>query len=414
MREDRAPARDAVLLVDPVLTGLPFKAACRARGHTVVSLYTLSAEALREFAPDHASGDDVTLYAADPARACALVAGTGRRIRAVVPATEPAVHVADVLASRLGLPGNDPATALARRDKSVMRRLAVRAGIAVPEFERVSRPADARTAARRIGFPLVLKPATGAASRGVRLVPHPQDLDAAVAAAADLDLFGAPVRDWLVERYVRGREFAVNAFSLDGRHRIIDVWEYLQPSGADYDQPYWDLIQVPRDDPAHGTAAAFALRVLDAFGIRVGPSHTEVKGDERGVSLMEVASRLPGARIADHWIGHAAFHPFDAALAALLGEADADPEPGFDAVLGICCLRNDGDGGTLRAVHGLDDLAGTPGVDAVHLAYAIGDHVPPTRDLNTIVAKVLVSGNDHTSVRNTLEAVRAKAELEIG
>ncbi|XRQ06694.1 ATP-grasp domain-containing protein [Actinomadura welshii] len=414
MRDHPVPARDAVLLVDPVLTGLPFKAACRARGLAVVSLYTLGAEALREFGPDHASGDDAARYAASPGRARELLGGIRWPIRAVVPATEPSVYVADVLAARLGLPGNDPATARARRDKSVMRRLASAAGITVPDFESVTRLDDVPSAARRIGYPLVLKPATGAASRGVRLVPRPGELDRAIAASADVDLFGAPVRDWLVERYVRGREFAVNAFSLAGRHRIVDVWEYLQPSGADYDQPYWDLVQVARDDPAWEAAASFARRVLDVFGVRVGPSHTEVKGDEHGLSLMEVASRLPGARITDHWIRHGAFHPYGATLDALLGDADTPPEPVFDAVLGICCLRNDGDAGTLRAIHGLDDLSGTPGVDGVHLAYDVGDRVPPTRDLNTVVAKVLVSGNSHAAVRNILEAVRAKAELEIG
>jgi biotin carboxylase len=406
-------AQGAVLLVDPVITGHPFKAACRARGLAVISLYTITEDVLSELAADHAIDDDVTLYAADPDEAHALIESLSWPIRTVVPATEPAVYVADLLAAKLGLPGNDPGTALARRDKAVMRRLAVSAGIRVPAFEVVDELPHVRAAAERIGYPLILKPTTGASSRDVRLVPRPGELEAAITASGTVDLFGAPVRDWLVERYIRGREFAVNAFSLNGRHRILDVWEYRQPDDADYDQPYWDLVQVPHDDPFWGPVTAFTQQVLEVFGVGVGPSHTEVKCDGDGVHLIEIGGRLPGARITDHWVGHCSFRPYDETLSALLGELLELPEPEFDAALGICCLRNDGAAGTLRAIHGLEELRSMPGVDDIHLTYTPGEHVPLTRDLDTVVAKVLVSGADRDSVLNTLETVRHSVKLEV-
>ncbi|RKS68237.1 biotin carboxylase [Actinomadura pelletieri DSM 43383] len=409
----KAAGPTAVLLVDPVITGLPFKRVCRARGHAVVSLYTISPSVLAEIAPDHAEGNDVTLYAADPDEAYALVTAVPMEIRAVVPATEPAVHVADVLAAKLGLPGNDPATASARRNKTAMRRLAVSGGVPVPDFLVVTDLSEVPDAATEIGYPLILKPATGASARDVRLVPTVGDLPDAIAASASRDLFGAPIQEWLVERYVRGREFAVNAFSLNGRHEVIDIWEYRQPWDADYDQPYWDLIQLPHADPAWGPAADLAVRVLEVFGMRNGPSHTEVKGNASGLFMMEIGGRLPGAKMADHWERHASFQPFEATLDAYLGMPRDRLDPRFDAVLGICCLRNDGPAGRLHAVHGLDGLRELRGVDEIQLRYVPGERVPRTCDLDTVVAKVLVSGPDHASVTDLMTTVRQKVEMEI-
>jgi hypothetical protein len=38
-----------------------------------------------------------------------------------------------------------------------------------------------------------------------------------------VDLFGRPVTEWLVERYVRERGYAVNFCSADGEHGLIDI-----------------------------------------------------------------------------------------------------------------------------------------------------------------------------------------------
>jgi biotin carboxylase len=402
-----------VLLVDPIMTGHAFKAACRARNLHVVSLYTIADHVLLDVSPDHAADDDFTLYAKEPEEAWAQLDGLNLDIRAVVPATEPGVFVADVLAAKLGLTGNDPGSALARRDKAAMRGLAVAGGIRVPAFEVLVSLEDVPEAAERVGYPLILKPATGAAARGVRLVRDTVELRAALDEADDLDLFGEPVRHWLVERYVRGREFAVNTFTVGGRHRVLDCWEYLQPDGADYDQPYWDLVHLDPGDPLGPSVAEFALRALDVFGVRAGPSHVEVKHDGRDVHLIEIGARLPGARMTDHWSAHGAFRPFDTTLAVLLGEEPGMSDTRFDALLGICCIRNEQGAGTLRSIGGLDRLERLPGVDSIHLTYRPGEPVPPTRDLNSVVAKVLVSGTDHAEVLETLQLVRQTITLEI-
>ena len=389
------------------MTGRGFKAACARRGLPTIALYTLDEALLASYDHDYRHGDATVLQAADSATARARLPAT---VRAVIPTTEPSVVIADELSAHLKVPGNPASTALARRSKTVMRQWARREGLRVPEFEVVG-VADVPAAAARIGFPAIVKPQHGAGSHGVVILPD-------ATAAPDLigrDLFGNPIDEWMVEQYVRGRELAVNCFSHDGRHRVLDIWEYRQPTSADYDQPYWDVVQLRQSDPHWDLAVEFVERVLDAYQVRLGPSHTEIKIAADGPWLIEVATRLPGAHIVDHWQAHSAIRPYDDTLAAYLGE-----DPGmlgrdldFDAALGICCLRNDERPGTLRGIHGLDEVRRLPGVDAVFSSLRPGDPVPLTRDLNSLVAFVLVHGPTAEDVDLLLRTIRNQVRLDL-
>ncbi|MDX3630109.1 ATP-grasp domain-containing protein [Streptomyces europaeiscabiei] len=399
------------------MTGEAFKDACRSLGFAVVSIYTISLDVLAEVAAQHREKDDLSLYARTPDD---LPDDFGWPIKAVVPATEPGVFLADTLAGILNLPGNDPARAGARRNKAEMRDLAAAGGVRVPEYEIVRDFAEVPAAAGRIGYPLIIKPSTGAASRDVRLVAEPALLQATVRELSHHDLFGADIDQWLVERYARGRELAVNMFSMDGEHRVIDIWEYRQPGTADYDQPYWDLIQITDEDPDFSNAARFAGEVLECFGVRFGPSHIEIKCTDDGIYLIEIGSRLPGASIAEHWELNSSFRPYEDTLSVLLGDTDApgksfvvDGRVAFDALLAICCIRNDAHSGELKAIHGLVQAAEIPGVQVVHSPHQPGDFIPMTRDLNTVVAKLLVSGSARADVLETLRAVRSTISVEI-
>ncbi|WP_194814336.1 ATP-grasp domain-containing protein [Nocardia sp. XZ_19_385] len=396
-----------VVLVDPVMTGHAFKEACRRRGLPTISLYTLDEELLSSFDRDYRGGDHHVIHAADAIQAIAKVPGL---IRAVVPTTEPSVEVGDELGELLGVPSNPRATASARRCKAAMRRLAFERGLRIPAFELVGLD-DVGIAAARIGFPAIVKPQRGAGSHGIQILP---DADS-VPDLPSQDLFGGANSEWLVERYVGGRELAVNAFSQDGKHRVLDMWEYRQPTGADYDQPYWDLVQLRLEDPDWATAENFVMEVLDAFQVRLGPSHTEIKIDASGPCLIEVASRLPGSHTTDHWERHSAIRPYDDTLAAYLGEETGllTRDLGFDAALAICCLRNDDRPGILAELAGLDEVLRLPGVDAVYPCVAPGDFVPLTRDHESLTAFVLVHGQDTAEVDALLRTVRNSVRLEL-
>jgi biotin carboxylase len=406
--------KPAVLLIDPVKTGEGYKKAARDFGLHVVSLYTVEPTELHARWPDHSRDDDASLYACEVPDVLAALADTDFEVKAVVPAWESATYLTDVLAHELGLAGNDAELAWARRNKAAMRAHAAQSGVRIPAFRLVRDLAEMPAAAEEIGFPVIVKPTMGAGSQNVTLVRTLEE-------AKDLriteenDLFGRPVKDWLVEQYIRGREFAVNCFSSDGEHRVMDMWEYRQPDSRDYDFPLWNNVQATRDDPDWARVEAYVNQVLTAFGVHRGPSHTEVKCGPDGVYLMEIGARLPGGPATDQWADHTAIRPFHDALTCYLGQRPAimDQDLGVRAMFGAIAIRNDAAPGTLVAVHGLAELESHPSVDKVLVSYQPGDHVPLTRDTMTIPVGAWVSGPDQDAVVRALAEIRALVSLEI-
>ncbi|MFG2684054.1 ATP-grasp domain-containing protein [Streptomyces sp. NPDC048392] len=415
--------RPAVLLVDPTRNGASYKTAVRAAGYRVVSLYTCAYTAM---ADQHAEGDDVSLYSevtdtggVDDAghvaeQAVDEVRRAGLSIRAVVPAMEVSTHIGDRIAALLRLPGNDDTLAWARRNKAAMRERAHQVGLRIPEFRLVRSVADIASAAHEIGFPAILKPTLSAGSKGVTLL---QDADA----VRDLrhlepqDAFDEPIEEWLVERYIRGREISVNFYSFEGEHRLVDMWEFRQPDDRDYDFPIWDNVRIDESHPCWGPAEQYVREVLDVYGIRRGPSHTEVKCAEDGVYLMETASRLPGGPMVGMWERHSDLSPFAEGLRCFLGERPAmfDAPTVFNASYGALAIRNDEKPGTLNAIRGLDTLNALEGIDEVLIGYQPGDLVPVTSSDMNIPLGVYVSGADGDAVLHTLAKIREQVSLDM-
>jgi len=97
-------------------------------------------------------------------------------------------------------------------------------GLPTPEFVPLPRGGDVHAAARRIGFPLIVKPACEGSSVGVSRVFGDADLDAAVRLAAK---YPGPM---LVEQMIDGDEFTV---AILGREVLPSI--RIVPRGAYYD-----------------------------------------------------------------------------------------------------------------------------------------------------------------------------------
>jgi biotin carboxylase len=409
------PSKPVILLIDPTgsKSGREYRTAIRDLGFRAVSLFA-DRSASASAVPETSDGDPA-LHVGDVDDAVRQIRAAGLDVRAVVPALGMSVHLADELAARLGLPGNDHSLGWARRNKAEMRARAELTGVRVPRFRRIGALDEAAQAAREIGFPVIVKQTMGSGSFGVRVAGDEAALDEAVGSLA-VDKHDRAMSEWLVERYIRGREYAVNFFSADGEHRMVDAWEYRMPDDRDYDFPLWDIVQIGAEHPDYGPVEKFVKQVLDAFGIRGGPSHIEVKcGDEQDVYLIELAARFSGGPAVEMWARHSDLRPFHDAVECYLGRRPRmiDGDHGFRAVLGSVVIRNDDAPGTLVAVHGVDELSALPGVADVLVEFEPGDHVPITDSNICIPVSASVHGPDRASVLRTIARARELVRLEI-
>ncbi|MFC1417845.1 ATP-grasp domain-containing protein [Streptacidiphilus cavernicola] len=232
---------------------------------------------------------------ADPRRTADRLRELG--VSAVLPGTESGVLLADRLGDLLGTPGNDPALSEARRSKPLMAETALAAGVRAPLGLRVDSPAQARAWCVERGVTeAVVKPVDSAGSDNVHFCGSPDEVAEATAVVlAGHNLYGARNVTALVQERVFGPEFYANTVSVDGEHKIAEMWRYTKRLGPgmspvyDYEEP------VPVGADEYRQVSAHVRGALTALGIRNGAAHTEVILTAEGPVLIETGARLGGA-----------------------------------------------------------------------------------------------------------------------
>src|SRR6185503_19064138 len=111
--------------------------------------------------------------------------------------------------------GSGAASVRTAADKSRLPRRLARIGIGHPETSVLASGVNSRITARRIGYPLVIKPSRGAGCQGVRLARHARELGVAIDAAHRANGTGPLV----MQEYVRGQAVSVSLLA-DGRRAV--------------------------------------------------------------------------------------------------------------------------------------------------------------------------------------------------
>ncbi|EJN32609.1 ATP-grasp domain-containing protein [Pseudomonas sp. GM80] len=215
---------------------------------------------------------------------------------AVLTGSEFGVELADLLAARLGLPGNDPATSAARRDKSLMAEHVAQAGLPVAAQLRTRSMAEALAWFKaRGGTRVVAKPLDSAGSDNVFICDDARQLQAAVESilgATNLMMLNNEAL--LLQEYLSGDEYVINSVSHQGEHWITDVWKCSKTFAADGRKIYDREDLVPPEAAQLPALIEYVQGVLDALGIVHGPAHTELILTADGPRLLESGARLSG------------------------------------------------------------------------------------------------------------------------
>jgi predicted ATP-grasp superfamily ATP-dependent carboligase len=147
-------------------------------------------------------------------------------------------------------------------DKAALARRLSRVGIAHPATIVLSDRTDLREAARRLGFPLVVKPRYGAGARGVSLVRSTRELCSAVSAARRVNASLTSRRTVLLQSFVPGVAASV-CLVANGRHAValaVNSQRVRLGSGAGYQGG-----RTPLDHPLASAAAQMAEHACAAF-----------------------------------------------------------------------------------------------------------------------------------------------------
>ena len=260
----------------------------------------------------------------------------------------PLAHVRE----RLGIDGVPAGVAHNFRDKGRMKAVFEAAGVPCARSRRVDSAADVQAFAAAIGFPFVAKPLAGVGARNTFRIGDDEQLADWLSSAPPVE--GRPM---LLEEFVRGDEHSFDSVVLDGRLVWHSISRYL-PSPLDVLEHPWIqwCVLLPRDLGGYDGIVGIAERALTALGLRTGLSHMEwFRRADGSDAVSEVGARPPGAQFMT-LMSYAHDADMYAAWANLAVHDVFEPPPRRYAV-GAVYLRAQGQGRSIVAAHGLDDVS---------------------------------------------------------
>ncbi|PYO60445.1 MAG: hypothetical protein DMD28_13050 [Gemmatimonadetes bacterium] len=248
----------------------------------------------------------LTLDFTAPADAAARAAAFAREhpLAGVLGVDDNTAVVAAAIAERLTLRGNPVAAALAARDKHRQRELLGRTAgsVAVPRFALYPADADAAALGRLVEYPCVLKPLQLSASRGVIRADSPAEFVAAfrrvaaILAEPEVAACGESARSVLVEQFVPGPEFALEGLLVGGRLAVLALFDKPDPLNGPFFEETIYVTPSRLALAAQCELAATTQAAATAMGLVEGPIHAELRYNERGPWLIELAARPIGGR----------------------------------------------------------------------------------------------------------------------
>ena len=307
-------------------------------------------------------------------------------------------------AQAMGMPFyGDVATVDRCQAKDLMRE-AYRSGDApIPGFASASSFADVEAFVAAEGLPIIVKPSRGWGQRGVSKVETTRELEAAYQGARDASSTGLV----LVEEFVEGAEFSVNAYTKDGATTVCSVTErvithYPDPPGITYAEWYPSGLDRAREDQA----IAAALAGIRALGIDRGPTYTQLRLGPKGPKLVETAYRLGGGLDPDVALLASGTSLFRKILGVALDkpewEASGPERERHGGAIGKFLV---GRPGKVTRISGLDEARTMTGVVAAEVYVDVGGTVHPLTDGSKRIGHVLAFGKD----RNEAESQASRA-----
>lgn len=280
------------------------------------------------------------------------------RLEAVI---EAHVLAAAQVRERLGIPGTSVRTTYLCRDKPAMKDILREAGIPCAASLGSKDPVEIADFARRVGFPLVVKPRDAAGASGTARVQNTTELDAALTQFGAKDGYGVAV-----EEFIEGHEGFYDTLTIQGRVTHDFVAHYY-PGVLEAMRTRWispQLVTSNRIDAAssYGEVKAMGQRVIEALGIESSATHMEWFFGPKGLKFSEIGCRPPGVRT---WDLYSAANDFDLyrewASAVVHGRPEGRPSRAYSA--GLIALRPDRDG----------KISHYSGVEEVHAR--VGEHI---------------------------------------
>ena len=357
-------------------------------------------------------GGLITLPLNDPQRSAteAFLFAQRYPLAAVVGVDDDTAIVAAVIAQRLGLKGNPVHAMQAARDKHQQRELLAKAGVPIPRFMLRGLNEEPAEIARIVTYPCVVKPLRLSASRGVMRADNVQGFMKAQNRLRSI--VRQPEATFLIEEFIPGYEVALEGLVVNRRMHVLAIFDKPDP----LDGPFFEetIYVTPSQVPAAVQKAIVecAERAVRALGITEGPIHAELRYNERGPWLIELAARPIGGRCS----AVLRFGDKDVTLEEIiLRHALGMPIPSLQRerqAAGVMMIPIPG-AGTLQEVRGVAEAQAVPLIEDVQITAHPGERLVPFPEGSRYPGFIFARGETPAVVEAALRDAHGRLEFVI-
>jgi biotin carboxylase len=291
-----------------------------------------------------------------------------------------------------------------------MRQRFAAANVPSPTFHLHHTTDDPAAIAAHVTYPCVLKPTILAGSRGVMRADNPAEFRQRFDRLRRI-LATERCNDLLVEDFIPGVEVALEGILDKGRLKVLALFDKPDP----LDGPFFEetIYVTPSRLPAESQSAIFAAttQAAAALGLRHGPIHAELRLNERGPWLVEVAARSIGGLCSQTLRFGTEMSLEELILRQAFG-------------LEIESLQRDGQAGgvmmipipetgLLKEVTGLEEASAVPHIESIEITAPLNYPVVPLPEGNSYLGFIFARGPHPAAVEAALREAHGRLNFDI-
>jgi biotin carboxylase len=326
---------------------------------------------------------------------------------------------AAIAAEQLGLKFHPPFAVEGAKNKWVARERWAAAGLLVPWYKRVPADESPRELVSQIPFPCVLKPLGLSASRGVIRANGGSEFVNAfrrigeLLRTADIQLHRDDTTPWIqIESYIPGDEFALEGLVTDGVLQPLALFDKPDPLEGPY---FEETIYVTPSRATSATQLAIfetTQKAVTALDLTNGPVHAEMRANENGIWMLEIAARPIGGLCAKAL----RFGPKAMPLEELIVRHALDEDMstiGREEQAGGVMMIPIPEAGFYEGVSGVESAERVPGIESVEITAKLRQKLVPLPEGASYLGFIFARGDSPEFVEEALRQAHARLKFTI-
>ncbi len=221
-------------------------------------------------------------------------------VDAVIGVDDQSVIAASAIAEELNLNHNTIISVTAARNKYIMREFLSQHNIPQPAYRKASLNDDKEKLNEITTYPAVVKPVALSGSRGVVKVTNRQELHEAVSLIRNIISTlvahekGQEAKTILIEEYIDGDEVAVDGLLIDEKLHPLVLFDKPEPLRGPFFEETMYTTPSRHSTKIQSEIFEVVKNAAQAMGLMTGPVHAELRFNETGIYLIELAARSIG------------------------------------------------------------------------------------------------------------------------